>query len=249
MAASAPPEPRADAVCGRFVQLTPPAAIAALFGIDPALAALPNVPPRYNAAPTQDLAVIRRHPQTGQRHLDLLRWGLVPSFAKDPSGGAKLINARSETAAEKPSFRPAWRARRCIVPADGFYEWHVSDGRRQPFLITRADARPMAFAGLWEGWKDPATGQWLRTFTILTCAADPKLRPLHERMPVILPDEDVTGFLEAADPRGLMRPFPGARLAIRPVTTKVNGVRNDAPDLLDPLPPEMAEAELARLAR
>ncbi|MEP9355245.1 SOS response-associated peptidase [Xanthobacter sp. KR7-65] len=232
-------------MCGRFVQLTPPAAVAALFCIDGATG-LPNVPPRYNAAPTQDLMVIRRHPDSGARHLDLMRWGLVPSFAPDMSGGAKLINARAETAPSKPTFRAAWKARRCIVPADFFYEWKAVEGRRQPFLIARADGRPMAFAGLWEGWRDPATGLWQRTFTILTCAADPALVPLHERMPVILGEEDIAAFLEAPDPRDLMRPFPG--LVLRPVSARVNAVRNDDADLLAPLPPAEAEAALAQLS-
>lgn len=235
-------------MCGRFVQLTPPAALAALFDIDPALAPLPNVPPRYNAAPTQDLMVVRRNPATGQRHLGLLRWGLVPSFAADASGGGRLINARSETAAEKPTFRSAWRARRrCVVPADAFYEWKAADGRRQPFLITRADGRPMAFAGLWDGWKDPATGQWLRTFTILTCPATARLRPLHERMPVILPDADVATWLEAEGGQELMRSFPGAALEVRPVAAQVNSVRNEGPGLVVPLPEAEAEAANALL--
>ncbi|MFG1301147.1 SOS response-associated peptidase [Xanthobacter sp. V3C-3] len=232
-------------MCGRFVQHQPPAFYAAEFGVDPALAALPNAPPRYNAAPTQDLMVLRRHPETAVRHLSLLRWGLVPSFAKDASGGARLINARAETVAEKPSFRAAWRTRRCIVPADGFYEWARGPHGRQPFLIARADTRPLAMAGLWEGWKDPATGAWLRTFTILTCPAAPRLRPLHERMPVILQEQDVTAFLEDADPRGLLRALPDAELQLWPVSPRVNGVRDDDAGLIEPLPPP--EAAAARL--
>lgn len=236
-------------MCGRFVQLTPPAALAALFGVDPALAPLPNVPPRYNAAPTQDLMVVRRNPETGRRHLDLLRWGLVPSFAKDASGGGRLINARSETVAEKPTFRAAWRApRRCIIPADAFYEWKAVDKRRQPFLISRADGAPLAFAGLWDGWKDPATGQWLRTFTILTCPATERLRPLHERMPVILPDRDVAAWLDGADGAALMRSFPGEALQLSPVSAEVNSVRNEGADLIAPLPPGEAAAATALLA-
>ena len=235
-------------MCGRFVQRMPPVIAGELFDVDPALAALPNAPPRYNAAPTQDLMVVRRHPETGMRHLSMLRWGLVPSFAKDTSGGARLINARSETITEKPSFRAAWRARRrCIVPADGFYEWAHTAKRRQPFFICRTDRRPLALAGLWEGWKDPATGQWLRTFTVLTTSADPKLRPLHERMPVILPEPDIAAFLEGEDPRGLMRSFPGAELELWPVSDRVNSVRNEGPDLMAPLPGEAGAAAMALL--
>lgn len=236
-------------MCGRFVQLTPPAALAALFGVDPTLAPLPNVPPRYNAAPTQNLMVVRRNPETGRRHLDLLRWGLVPSFAKDPSGGGSLINARSETVAEKPTFRSAWRARRrCIVPADSFYEWKAVDKRRQPFVISRADGSPMSFAGLWEGWKDPGTGQWLRTFTILTCPATERLRPLHERMPVILPDQEISAWLEGEEGAALMRSYPGEALRLTPVSANVNSVRNEGPSLMEPLTPDNAEAAVALLA-
>ncbi|UDQ91351.1 SOS response-associated peptidase [Xanthobacter autotrophicus] len=236
-------------MCGRFVQLRPPAALAALFGVDPTLSPLPNVPARYNAAPTQDLMVVRRNPETGRRHLDLLRWGLVPSFAKGPSGGASLINARSETVAEKPTFRAAWRARRrCIVPADAFYEWKAVDKRRQPFVISRADGSPMSFAGLWDGWKDPGTGQWLRTFTILTCPATERLRPLHERMPVILPDTDISAWLEGEEGAALMRSYPGEALRLTPVSTDVNSVRNEGPSLVEPLAPDEAAAAAALLA-
>lgn len=235
-------------MCGRFVQLTPPAALAALFGVDPTLAPLPNVPPRYNAAPTQSLMVVRRNPETGRRHLDLLRWGLVPSFAKDPSGGGSLINARSETVAEKPTFRGAWRARRrCIVPADAFYEWKAVDKRRQPFVISRVDGSPMSFAGLWEGWKDPGTGQWLRTFTILTCPATERLRPLHERMPVILHDQEISAWLEGEEGAALMRSYPSEALRLTPVSASVNSVRNEGPGLVEPLPPDEAAAAVALL--
>lgn len=235
-------------MCGRFVQRGAPIAYAEHFGVDPKAAPLPNAPPRTNAAPTQDLMVVRRHPETGARHLSLLRWGLVPSFSRDAAGGARMINARSESVAEKPAFRAAWRARRrCIVPAEGFYEWHAGPHGRQPFFICRADGAPLAMAGVWDGWKDPASGAWLRTFTILTCAADPLLRPLHERMPVILPEADLEAFLTQADPRDLLRPFPGAELRLRPVSQRVNSVRNEGDDLLAPLPEEEARAALARL--
>lgn len=235
-------------MCGRFVQRGAPIAYAEHFGVDPGVAPLPNAPPRYNAAPTQDLMVVRRHPQTGVRHLSLLRWGLVPSVSTDASGGARLINARAETVAEKPAFRSAWRARRrCIVPADGFYEWHAGPRGRQPFLISRADGAPLALAGLWEGWRDPDTGIWLRTFTILTCAADARLRPLHERMPVILAEGDIADFLAAPDPQRLLRPLSGEALRLWPVSTRVNAVRNDGEDLVAPLTGAAAAEALALL--
>ncbi|MFS8037001.1 SOS response-associated peptidase [Xanthobacter sp. AM11] len=236
-------------MCGRFVQHRTPVAYAEHFGVDAAQAPLPNAPPRFNAAPTQDLMVVRRHPETGVRHLSLLRWGLVPSFSRDASGGARMINARAETVAEKPAFRAAWRARRrCIVPADGFYEWHAGPHGRQPFFIRAADGAPLAFAGVWDGWRDPATGHWLRTFTILTCAADSLLRPLHDRMPVILAPGDMADFLAEEDPRALLRPFPGDGLRLWPVSPRVNAVRNEGEDLTRPLTGAEAAAALALLA-
>ncbi|MFG1345590.1 SOS response-associated peptidase [Xanthobacter autotrophicus DSM 431] len=235
-------------MCGRFVQHQAPVVYAEHFGVDPLTAPLPNAPARYNAAPTQDLMAVRRHPATGLRHLSLLRWGLVPSFSKDASGGARMINARCESVAEKPAFRSAWAARRrCIVPAEGFYEWRATDSGRQPFFIRRADGAPLALAGLWEGWKDPATGIWLRTFTLLTCAANARLAPLHERMPVILPEVDITAYLEEPDPRALLRPLPGAALELWPVSRKVNSVRNDAASLMAPLEGEEGRAALRLL--
>jgi len=227
-------------MCGRFVQHRAPIAYVEHFGLDPALVQLPNCPPRFNAAPTQDLMVIRLNPGTGQLDLSLLRWGLVPVWAKDASGGARLINARSEGVAEKPTFRDAWRKkRRCIVPADGFYEWRGQAGAKQPFYITAAagapEGAPLAFAGLWEGWKDPASGQWLRTFTLLTCPANATLRPLHERMPVVLAPDDIPAFLTRDDPRELLRPCPEAQLTFWPVSPAVNAVRNDDESLIRPL--------------
>lgn len=225
-------------MCGRFVQHRAPIAYAEHFGLDVAALQLPNCPPRYNAAPTQDLMVVRLNPHTGKLDLSLLRWGFVPVWAKDRGGGARLINARSEGVADTPTFRAAWwRKRRCIVPADGFYEWRQRDGAKQPFYITTADGRPMAFAGLWEGWKDPTSGHWLRTFTLLTCPANAPLRPLHDRMPVVLDTADIPAFLAAADPRHLLRPAPPSSVTFWPVSTAVNTVRNDDPHLITPLDP------------
>lgn len=225
-------------MCGRFVQYRAPIAYVEHFGLSGPALRLPNCPPHYNAAPTQDLMVVRLNPHTGALDLSLLRWGFVPVWARNPSGGARLVNARAEGVADKPTFRDAWwKRRRCIVPADGFYEWQRRNGAAQPFFVTTADGAPLAFAGLWEGWKDPATGQWLRTFTILTCPANETLRPLHERMPVVLADTDIPRFLSAEDPRDLLRPAPPAQLTFWPVSKAVNAVRNDDPGLTAPLPP------------
>ena len=219
-------------MCGRFVQKLPPEELATAYGSD---GPIPNVPAHYNAAPTQDLAVVRFNAKTGRRAIDLLRWGLVPSWEKDLKGGAKLINARAETLSEKRSFAKAFRARRCIIPADGFYEWAPD---RTPHFVRRLDGRPMSFAGLWEGWKDPESEEWVRTFTIVTADAIDRLRPIHHRMPVMLEPADWALWLgeEEAPPDRLAAVLaPPADLPVEayPVSTRVNSVRNDDPTLMD----------------
>lgn len=228
-------------MCGRYQLNRPPAEIARWMGIRTGV--LPNVGPRYNIAPTQTAPVVRRHPETGERHLDLLRWGLVPHWAKDPSIGARMINARSETIATTPAFRDSFRSRRCLVPADGFYEWKGEKPPKQPYAIARADGGPIAFAGLWTGWRDPASGEVLRSFTIATTDANATLRPLHERMPVILGEEDWPAWLgdaeaEPAALQALLRPCPDGWLRYWPVSRRVGNVREDDAGLLEPVEPE-----------
>lgn len=210
-------------MCSRFVQHLSPRAYAQVYGVSLA-APLPNAPARWNVAPTDDALVVRRHPDDGDLRLSVLRWGLVPVWSKDARGAARLINARAETIAEKPSFRDAWRKRRrCVVPADGFYEWSPGPTGKVPHFITLADGTGMALAGLWEGWKDPASGEWLRTFTLLTCAANPMMAELHERMPVILDPADIARFLDDPDPRDLLAPYPAdamAHQAVEPAEAK-----------------------------
>jgi len=233
-------------MCGRFAQHRGPLYYMEQFGLDTRDARLPNAPQRFNAAPTQDLLVIRRNPETERPEMGLLRWGLVPSFSKDMRDGARLINARSETVREKASFRAAWaKGRRCVVPADAFYEWQATADGKQPFAIARTDGAPLALAGLWENWRDPASGEWVRTFTILTCPANARLAPLHDRMPVILAPADIPKWLSGPDPAGphvsdpdpaaLMRPLPAQEVTLWPVSTRVNSVRNDDADLIVPL--------------
>jgi putative SOS response-associated peptidase YedK len=219
-------------MCGRFVQKLPPEDVATVYDSD---GPIPNVPARYNAAPTQDLAVVRFNAQTGRRAIGLLRWGLVPSWEKDLKGGAKLINARSETLAQRRSFAKAFQARRCIVPADGFYEWAPD---RTPHFVRRTDGRPMSFAGLWEGWKDPESGEWVRTFSIVTADAIERLRPIHHRMPVMLEPGDWPAWLgeEAAAPdrlQAILAPPADLPVEAYPVSVRVNAVRNDDPTLTD----------------
>ncbi len=238
-------------MCGRYRLHTAPGVLADW--AETRLNPLPNFPPRWNIAPTQDALVIRRHPETGERHLDPLRWGLVPHWAKDAAGAARLINARSETVATTPAFRDAFRKRRCLVPADGFYEWQAVAGaaRKQPYTIQLASGQPMAFAGLWEGWRDPASGEVLRSFTILTTDANRTLAPLHHRMPVILDRAAWPAWLgeDAAAPedlRALLRPCPDEALLAWPVAPRVGNVREDDPGLIERLP---GAADLPQPAR
>jgi putative SOS response-associated peptidase YedK len=209
------------AMCGRYASFLPAEATARLFA---AMGPLPNVPPSM---------VVRRHPESGERRLDLLGWGLVPHFTKDLKAARRPINARAETVAGSGMFRGALVARRCLVPADAFYEWRVSGADKQPFAIARQDGRPMAFAGLWEGWRGP-DGSVLRSFVIVTTTANATLRPLHERMPVVLEEADWPGWLgeTPADP---LHPAAEDVLRVWPVDRRVGNVRNNDAELLTPI--------------
>ncbi len=236
-------------MCGRFVQKTPLGEIRVLFETTNPV---PNAPPHYNAAPTQDLAVVRYNPQTRARSLDLLRWGLVPLWAKDPSFGARCINARSEGIDTKPAFRDAFERRRCLVPADGFYEWQKradKTNKTQPYAIVAQEGGIFAFAGLWERWRNPADGSMLRSFAIVTGLPNPLCRPIHERMPVILAKAAWPLWLgeEEANPGALLallRPYPADRMRAYPIGPKVGNVKNDEPGLLDPAA-DLADTEPA----
>lgn len=232
-------------MCGRYSLTTPLKALADLFDF----AERPNLAPRYNVAPTQSVAAVRLG-QDGVRHLVQLRWGLIPAWAKEAGVGSPLINARAESLAEKPAFRAAFRQRRCLIPADGFYEWQaMGEGRaaKQPYRVTLADGGPFGFAGLWESWRDPRTGERVESCTIVTTEANERLRPIHHRMPVILPPEshapwlDPAGGSEAA--LALLRPYPAAGVVATAVSTRVNKVVNDDAGLLEPL--EVTRAEPA----
>jgi putative SOS response-associated peptidase YedK len=229
-------------MCGRFSLTTAPEAMRALFDYEN----LPNLAPRYNIAPTQMVAAVRAGGEGAGRELAMLRWGLVPGWAKDLSMAAKMINARAETLAEKPAFRDAFAHRRCLVPADGFYEWRMEEGRKQPFRIGFRDGRTFAFAGLWERWVAPEDmgavkqGETVESVTIVTTDANEKLRPIHHRMPVILDPGDFSAWLDVAgtpanDVRALLRPHAPDDMAFYRVTTHVNAVRNDDPACFAPL--------------
>lgn len=233
-------------MCGRLLQASDLSTYAEHFRVAPDGGAVPNLPPRYNGAPTQDFLVIRRNPQTGHAQMGALRWGLVPVWAQDVTMGHRTFNARAETVATTASFRGAWRAgRRCLVPVDGFYEWRRTAGGRQPFLIARTDGAPMALAGLWEGWKDPESGEWLRSFTILTCAASRFMAPLHDRMPVIVEEGEAARWLEAEAPSDMLRAYGPDDLTMRPVSPRLNSVRNEGPELLEPPVAQAPELDLS----
>jgi len=221
-------------MCGRYSLTTPVESLRGLFGFDER----PNLAPRYNIAPTQAVAVVRPALEAGGRRLVMLRWGLVPSWAKDSSIGSRMINARAETVAEKPAFRTAFRRRRCLVLADGFYEWKKSgDGPKQPWRITSADATAFAFAGLWEHWDSP-DGETVETCAIVTTDAAPAIGHIHPRMPVILQPGDLEGWLsgDPADADALLHPYGGA-LEAYPVSRRINSVRNDDAALIEPVSP------------
>jgi putative SOS response-associated peptidase YedK len=222
-------------MCGRYSLTTAPEALRRLFDFD----TTPNLAPRYNIAPTQSAPVVRAA-GGGGRELAMLRWGLIPSWAKDASVGGKMINARSETVAEKPSFRSAFRQRRCLVPADGFYEWRREGEIKQPYRIGMKDGHAFAFAGLWESWRESEDGEAVESFTILTCEANRKLRPIHPRMPVILTPESYETWLDtspgsAERAMSVPRPFAVEPMAFYRVSTRVNSPRNDDPDCLKPI--------------
>ncbi len=211
-------------MCGRFALTSPPDVLAALFRLE----YLPALPARYNIAPTQSVAAVRAA-AAESRELALLHWGLIPPWAKDTSIGSRLINARSETVAEKPAFRTAWQRRRCLIPADGFYEWQKRGSEKQPHYIHRADGEPLAFAGLWERWEKGEAP--IESCTILTTEPNAMMAELHQRMPVILEPEDFDRYLDpslageaAAD---LLKPAAEGVLTAYPVTRHVNKPVND----------------------
>ncbi|MDB5406579.1 MAG: hypothetical protein JWL84_1491 [Rhodospirillales bacterium] len=226
-------------MCGRYVLTSPAEALRRLFGF----VEQPNLEPRVNVAPTQEMPVIRqRRTPAGERTLQALRWGLVPPSAESLAGGARMINARGEAVAETRAFRTAFRRRRCLVPANGFYEWRPDDVTKQPYLIACPDGAPFAFAGLWERWTPPPSSDaaveraYVDSFTIVTTAANEKLASLHHRQPVILRPEDYAVWLDPdAEPApllALLKSVPEDFLTHLPVDRAINSVRNDDSALL-----------------
>jgi putative SOS response-associated peptidase YedK len=225
-------------MCGRYVITAPVEAMQELFGFEER----PNFPPRFNVAPSQDVPIVRRRKEGGGRELALVRWGLIPYWAKDASIGHKLINARAEGIAGKPALREAFRRRRCLVPANGFYEWETRGRSRQPWLIRPKDGGLMAFAGLWEAWRDPGSGERVHSCTIVTTLPNALAGRWHDRMPVILAPEDYERWLDPADAdaQALLRPCPEEWLEAYRVSPRVNRPDDDDAELIEPLAPERA---------
>jgi putative SOS response-associated peptidase YedK len=225
-------------MCGRFVSASPPDEIARYFDAAAPEQALPE---NYNVAPTNDVYAV--YQSGGVRRLDAFHWGFVPHWAKDPSVGSRMINARAETVATKNAFKPSLRKRRCIVPADGFFEWKKIPGQKtkQPMFIHRRDGEPLAFAGLWTIWRDPQ-GEELHSCTIITTSANDDVADVHDRMPVVLGREDWGPWLDEdnddLDTLGkLLVPAPPRVIELHPVSTDVNNVRNKGRHLIDPVDP------------
>lgn len=229
-------------MCGRYTLAAEPAAVAEVFGV-----AVPAaLSKRFNIAPSQNVLAVRQRADGGQREWAVLQWGLVPSWADDPAIGSRLTNARSETVATKPAFRSSFRSRRCLIVADGFYEWQALDGRKQPFCIRLKSGRPFGFAGLWDRWDKE--GGAIDSCTILTCEANALMQPIHERMPAVIPPEQFGLWLDPAahDPRHLtrlLRPFHPAEMTAFPVSTLVNSVKNDSPLCATPVEPTLLERQ------
>lgn len=230
-------------MCGRFSLTLPVEAMGRLFGVDPAEAV--ELAPRYNIAPSQPVAIVRRRGESAERELALVQWGFVPGWARDPGSIRQPINARGETVSAKPMFREAFRHRRCLIPADGFYEWKRAAGGKQPWRIQRADGAPFAFAGLWDSWK-ARDGQVIESCAILTTEANETVRPIHDRMPVML---DIGRFgpwleglpVEASD---LIGPYRGA-LSAFPVSRRINDPTQDDAALIVPAPENGAQTSLS----
>ena len=195
--------------------------------------------PRYNVAPTQPVPIIRQHPKEPRRELSLVRWGLIPSWAQDASGAAGMINARSETAATRPAFRDALRARRCLVPADGFYQWSRTGKTKQPFCFEVNEGELFAFAGVWERWKDPS-GNWITTCAILTTTPNAVTSAVHDRMPVILDPDGYDlwldpGFTDVAAVSEMLKPYDARLMRSYPVSMGINYATNDDPECAKPV--------------
>jgi len=222
-------------MCGRYRRTTQEEELARLYHIP--IPRQTDLPISYNIAPSQKVLTIRFNPQTQRRSLDALQWGLIPYWAKEPKIAYSTINARAETVDKAPSYRQAFLKRRCLIPADGFYEWRKTAKPRLPFAIAMKDGRPFTFAGLWENWKDPESGEWLRTCTIITGEPNELVAQIHPRMPVILPEKHHTAWLgetESGNLKELLVPYPADQMRLWEISPRVNSPKNDDPSLGNP---------------
>jgi putative SOS response-associated peptidase YedK len=223
-------------MCGRVIQSSEPFRLAIVDGLDVIDRRVNNLGPRYNAAPSQELLVIRQNHKTGERSLDLIKWGLIPNWCQDPNGGRKPIDAKAETVSSLPTFREAYAFRRCIVPVDGFFEWRAIKGARakQPYAIAMKDSSQFGLAGLWENWRNPNTGEWERTFAIITVPSNELVGQIHDRMPAILEPVSYDRWLaREPDPHHLLITYPSEQMTMWPISRRVNKPENDDPSLLD----------------
>jgi putative SOS response-associated peptidase YedK len=223
-------------MCGRVIQSSGPLRLAIVEGLNVRDSRMGNVPPRYNAAPSQELLVIRQNHKNGERSLDLLKWGLIPHWCSDPRGGRRPINAKAENISRLPTFRDAYALRRCIVPVDGFFEWKAirGAGRKQPYAIAMKDGSPFGLAGLWENWKNPNTGEWERTFAIITVSSNELIGQIHNRMPAILEPRSYDRWLSTEpDPHDLLITYSSEPMTMWPISTRVNKPENDERSILD----------------
>jgi len=220
-------------MCGRFTLRTPAKTLAQLFDVT-----VPDFAPRYNIAPSQDVAALRFDREKGKREFAFLHWNFVPFWADEPKTKYSMINARAETVAEKRSFRSAFQKRRCLILADGFYEWQERNGNKQPYFVHLKNDQPFAFAGLWEHWK--GDGEELESCTIIVTEPNERLEPIHDRMPVILSPDDYDQWLdlEPSDEQRLqelLRPYPAEEMEAYPVSTLVNKPTNDVEECVEPV--------------
>jgi putative SOS response-associated peptidase YedK len=223
-------------LCGRVIQASPPLRLAITDLVEISHADAGAVTPRFNGAPGQQFLIIRENHETGKRSLDLIKWGLIPHWCKDAKGGRKPINAKAETVHQLPSFRDAFRRRRAILPIDGFFEWRAIGSGKQPYAIAMANGSPFGLAAIWENWKDPTTGEWVRTFAVITVPANELVSQIHDRMPAILRPEDYSRWLGSdADVRDLIISYPAALMRIWPISSRVNSPKHDDPSVLDEL--------------
>jgi putative SOS response-associated peptidase YedK len=223
-------------MCGRVIQSSGPLRFAIVEGLNVSDSRMGNIPPRYNAAPSQEKVGIRQNQKTGERSLDLIKWGLIPHWCQDPKGGRRPINAKAESISTLPTFRDAYVQRRCIVPVDGFFEWRAIRGARakQPYAIAMKDGSPFGLAGLWENWKNPSTGEWERTFAIITVPSNELVAQIHNRMPAILEPRSYDRWLSTEpDPHGLLITYPSEPMTMWPTSTRVNKPENDDRSILD----------------